>query len=97
MAISMDFMERKVFSNGEESITQEVEHKKAYWCITTFDGDKSRISFRVDVFEDVTKTRRLFGYMHEFTPSIEDGAKNFVAQAYLYLKTLPEFAGAIDC
>ena len=30
-----------------------------------------------------------------FTPSME--GKNFIAQAYENLKTLPEFAGATDC
>ena len=29
-----------------------------------------------------------------FVPSVDDGAKNFIAQAYDYLKTLPEFSGA---
>jgi hypothetical protein len=29
--------------------------------------------------------------------SVADGAPNFIAQAYLHLKSLPEFAGATDC
>ena len=29
-----------------------------------------------------------------FAPSVEDGSKNFIAQAYVYVKTLPEFLGA---
>lgn len=33
----------------------------------------------------------------KFTPSVADGAKNFIAQAYEHIKTLPEFAGAQDC
>jgi hypothetical protein len=32
---------------------------------------------------------------YSFTPDLS-GA-NFIAQAYQYLKTLPEFAGATDC
>jgi hypothetical protein len=32
-----------------------------------------------------------------FVPSVEDISKNFIAQAYDYLKTLPEFANAVDC
>ena len=32
-----------------------------------------------------------------FAPSVADGAKNFIAQAYDHLKTLPEFTGAMDC
>ena len=30
-----------------------------------------------------------------FTPNLEES--NFIKQAYEHLKTLPEFAGAIDC
>jgi hypothetical protein len=29
-----------------------------------------------------------------FKPSVEDGSKNFIAQAYDYVKTLPGFLGA---
>jgi hypothetical protein len=32
---------------------------------------------------------------HSFVPSM--GGKNFFAQAYDHLKTLPEFNGALDC
>jgi len=31
-----------------------------------------------------------------FIPNLNN-ADNFIKQAYLYLKTLPEFVGAIDC
>jgi hypothetical protein len=34
---------------------------------------------------------------YTFTPSVESNSSNFIAQAYLYLKTLPEFADAVDC
>jgi hypothetical protein len=34
---------------------------------------------------------------YEFTPTVGDGAKDFVAQAYDHMKTLPEFEGAVDC
>jgi hypothetical protein len=33
----------------------------------------------------------------KFTPSVADGSKNFIAQAYEHLNSLPEFAGAQDC
>jgi hypothetical protein len=32
----------------------------------------------------------------EFTPSVEVAAENFIKQAYEHLKTLPEFADAVD-
>jgi len=31
-----------------------------------------------------------------FVPSVEDGSKNFISQAYDHVKTLPEFSGAED-
>jgi hypothetical protein len=32
---------------------------------------------------------------YRFTPALD--GKNFIAQAYEYLKTLPEFSSAVDC
>lgn len=32
---------------------------------------------------------------HLFTPNLE--GENFIKQGYEYLKTLPEFAGCVDC
>lgn len=40
---------------------------------------------------------KLFNKTFAIPMSTKDGAKNFIAQTYDYLKTLPEFAGAIDC
>jgi hypothetical protein len=36
-----------------------------------------------------------FEKTYDFTPSMDGG--NFIKQAYLYLKSLPEFADAVDC
>lgn len=34
---------------------------------------------------------------YSFIPSVEENSTNFIKQAYLYLKTLEEFSGAVDC
>lgn len=34
---------------------------------------------------------------YEIAISVDEGAPNFIKQAYAQLKTLPEFAGATDC
>jgi hypothetical protein len=34
---------------------------------------------------------------HQFEADLSDNAENHIKQAYKYLKTLPEFAGAVDC
>lgn len=41
---------------------------------------------------DIALTR-----FYEFKPSVEEGSDNFIKQAYNYLKTLPEYADAVDC
>lgn len=38
-----------------------------------------------------------FSKTYNFVPSVADDAPNFIKQAYLHLKTLPEFSGATDC
>lgn len=34
---------------------------------------------------------------YAFPLSVADDSENFIRQGYEYLKTLPEFAGAVDC
>jgi hypothetical protein len=43
------------------------------------------------------KSQLLESVDFQFVPSVADGAKNHIAQAYDHLKTLPQFAGAEDC
>lgn len=35
--------------------------------------------------------------LHAFTPDVTDTGKNFIEQAYAYIKTLPKYVGATDC
>jgi hypothetical protein len=61
--------------------------------ITSVSGNKTRLNFTVLHGDNVSRYERTY----VFEPSVADGAPNFIKQAYLYLKTLPEFAGAEDC
>ena len=66
----------------------------AYMKINTLSGDKNKIEFQLYIFKQIDGLlieRKLFS----FVPNL-DGA-NFIKQGYEHLKTLPEFAGAIDC
>ena len=72
------------------------EQKKnvlAYIKIISIAGDKTEITASV-LFSDKEAT---FQKQYKIPMSVETGALNFIAQAYVYLKTLPEFAGATDC
>jgi hypothetical protein len=61
--------------------------------ITAINGDKNKLNFTVLHSGENAQYERPY----RFEPSVADGSVNFIKQAYLYLKTLPEFAGATDC
>ena len=61
--------------------------------INFLQGNKDSVEFFVSFIDDGVK----FTKQYTFQPSVSDGSPNFIKQAYLYLKTLPEFYGAIDC
>lgn len=61
--------------------------------VTTISGGKDRINISVSHIGDAATYSRSYS----FEPSVVDGSPNFIKQAYLYLKTLPEFSGAEDC
>lgn len=57
--------------------------------------DKTRMSFRVRAYKDQSANTAFddqpFGCVYDMT------GNNPIAQAYMHLKTLPEFADAKDC
>lgn len=64
----------------------------AYWKIHQLVGGKNGIHIEVHcLVNDAVHKQVNFHFVPEL-----DG-DNFIKQAYLYLKTLPEFAGATDC
>jgi hypothetical protein len=67
-----------------------------YCKVTQIFGDKATINFKVVVMNE----DKNFVYQEEafgFNPSVDENAKNFIAQAYEHLKTLPKFSEAHDC
>jgi hypothetical protein len=65
---------------------------ECYIKVETVNGSKKT------VLANVTMTNKegiVRNYSCAFEPNMNGG--NFIAQAYFYLKTLPEFANAIDC
>jgi hypothetical protein len=66
--------------------------KDAYWKINRIYGNKDGFNIEIHVFIDDKVYKQIDA---SFVPDL-NGA-NFIRQAYLHLKTLPEFAGAIDC
>ncbi|OMD92987.1 hypothetical protein BSK49_00970 [Paenibacillus odorifer] len=72
----------------------------SYVQIFGISGNKEKISIGVRYFinrdviaEGKAELKKTF---HEFVPSIDDAAPNFIKQGYEHLKLLPEFVGSID-
>jgi hypothetical protein len=61
--------------------------------VVSINGNKSNVVAEVAIEGDGIRGIRFVN----IPVSVADGAPNFIAQAYLHLKSLPEFAGATDC
>jgi hypothetical protein len=87
---------KKSISFTPDGFSTPATLQDAYCKVVQINGDKTKITFDVVCFNktDDGMTSAL-KKQYEFAPSMTD--KNFIAQAYEYLKTLPECAGATDC
>ena len=75
-----------------ENGTQKVSFS-TYVKVVSVNGNKNQISAYVQFSSDVAQ----FTKEYLVPVSTKDGAANFIAQTYEYLKNLPEFVGATDC
>ena len=79
--------------SGQISIGQQKTAFTAYCKIINVNANKENGRIIVECKSDNYSVSEQ--YVIPF--SVEDGAPNFVKQAYLQLKTLPEWADATDC
>jgi len=66
----------------------------AYWKIISVSGSKDQLDVTVQATSDDKQVDSFSAY---FVPSVAEDSENFIRQAYMYLKTLPQFDGAEDC
>lgn len=66
----------------------------AYCRVSNVDLTKSVMDFKLE--KHATETSEAFS-VSEFTCPYDIAGENPIKQAYARLKTLPEFAGAVDC
>ena len=75
--------------------------ENAYYKVTNVSGGKNYLFVDCEIFLNKTSSdegKAPLGHISQaFKPSVEKGATNFIEQAYIYLKTLPELEKAIDC
>lgn len=77
-----------IINNGVQKVTFSAVCK-----VNFITGNKEELSVNVLHIGDDIKYERTYN----FVPSVAEGSPNFIKQAYLYLKTLPEFSSAEDC
>lgn len=68
----------------------------AYTKIINVSGDKKYLTIQTATFDDLRLENTLIYEEHIFVPSVSENSNNFIKQGYEYLKTLPEYANAID-
>jgi hypothetical protein len=76
-----------------DSYLGNISFDNAYIKVESISGNKEQVEGMVIISSEDRK-KILFSSFYNFIPNMED---NFIKQAYLYLKTLPEYADAIDC
>ena len=92
MALQKDYYDNRL----------EVTKTNCYWKIPLDDGingGKELLRGRILCYKDNTSadtnSNEYSGFNFEFVPDLVS-ADNFISQAYVYLKTLPEFSTATD-
>jgi hypothetical protein len=79
--------------NGRVAIRNQKTSFMAYCKIINIYGNKESCDVMVECSDDDHKVN--MQYVVPFSVAV--GSENFIRQAYIYLKTLPEFQDAIDC
>jgi hypothetical protein len=67
----------------------------AYWRIDKIEGNKTLMTALANAYSDANSNIIIDSFVFSLVIQVE--GRNFIAQAYDHLKTLPEFTGAVDC
>ena len=100
MALTKPITQTKIYQNQQnyaDIIEKQQIYPAAYLQITNIEGNKNKVKLLLTIYADSTKASVVDYKYYTFTPSVDLGSTNFIQQGYEYLKTLPEFADAVDC
>jgi hypothetical protein len=81
--------------NLQDNFNRNVQFDNCYAKVAGIDGSKDGITFTIEIRQAQDDKNVLTSQHYFFVPSLE--GKNFIAQAYDFLKSKPEFATAQDC
>lgn len=77
----------------QDNFDEAITFVNCYLKVIEVVGSKERVNVRLGYFKN-KEGIQVDTTFHKFVPSMDS---NFIAQAYEHLKTLPEFADAVDC
>ena len=77
-----------------DNFNVEVTFQNCYIKVDSIVGNKSQLLATFSFYKQ-KDGEKIQQQMLQFEPDLS--GSNFIAQAYSYAKTLPEFAGATDC
>jgi hypothetical protein len=77
-----------------KAFNQEIEIENAYIKALQVTSDKENSSVLIQIFDN-KKENKIDQFFKEFKTNLS--GENPIKQAYLHLKTLPEFSDAVDC
>ena len=78
----------------KDNFGDDKQFSNAYIKVDFLSGSKAEMRVAVGVYKQ-KEGKQIDSQQATFVPDLSGG--NFIAQAYEHLKTLPAFAGAIDC
>jgi hypothetical protein len=73
---------------------KDIEFQNSYIKVDQVISTKNISQVIVEAYDE-KKENKIQNFYYKFIPNLD--GDNFIKQAYLHLKTLPEFAGAVDC
>lgn len=83
-------------SYEKEAFGQILSFPAAYFEIVYLSGTKEMITVQLNAYDNKNKENLIDQFSFSFTPDTSSNAKDIFAQGYSYIKTLPNFSGAID-
>ena len=99
MALTKNIVTEKTYYSPmsiEDFVVQKKVHPNAYIKIDSLDGNKNMVKLLVFVYDE-KDGKVIEKKSFNFSPALGNESANFIQQGYEYLKTLPEFSGAVDC
>jgi hypothetical protein len=78
----------------QDNFGDDKQFSNAYIKVDFLSGSKTDMRVAIGVYKE-KDGKKINSQQATFIPNLS--GSNFIAQAYEHLKTMPEFAGAVDC